>query len=823
VNPAPTLTVWLHLLAVLAIEVALVVGVAGLMSPLTKSVAWRRTTWQVCILSLLALATLELTGAGRAAANWLGRRIHPAYGGVAPAFPAISSGRLTDEFRREVAEQVALNKQREAVEPAGTNSLGTRPRTTLSLSSGPSKRDPTALGPADEYSVPDSVGVLRLGLIWLIGSLLVLGRGCLARFLFALFRRRRRIIADAALQKRVAVLAQCLGIRRRIHLIEAEGLISPVVFGVLRPTLGLPGGFTGRFTVSQQDAMLAHELAHLAAQDPFWYLLADLAVAILWWHPLAWRARALLRDASETAADEASLLVTNGPGALAECLMALGAQLSQQRSLGWMGVHGFRSGLGRRVERLIHLNGRVWCPPGRVRSALAKTFGPGALALSVILGTAWVGPQAFTKGATMKTMKQTWKQSLAAFALLATIQTETAAVPARDGGVVRDTTRSSAPVPDGKLLYEMGKLDEAEARFKEAARANPNDETAFHYLTLIAENRYAQNARGRAAVQTPDTPAVETQVDRREASPSALPYERLMLERYGLIPKGAPLPAASAPSRKERERSPIATKLERIVLDEVKFDGVPLPQVLQFLDEESRKRDPDKQGINFLINPNTTQISSPPAIDPATGQPIPLPPPEPMDMNSVIVRFNLPLRNVRLKDLLDAMVKVADKPIEYSIEEYGVVFSQNPNLPGGSAPKPWAAAQGTEPQLQVRSFKVDTNTFLTGLKRAFGVGVEPKENATADQIRSALREVFSKLGIQMDVPGKTVFYNDLTGIVMARATFEDLEIIKAAIETLGGIPNDQASQGGAAAVHEGVPSTYGELMRRRYGLGPAHQ
>jgi len=171
---------------------------------------------------------------------------------------------------------------------------------------------------------------------------------------------------------------------------------------------------------------------------------------------------------------------------------------------------------------------------------------------------------------------------------------------------------------------------------------------------------------------------------------------------------------------------------------------------------------------------------------------------------------------------------VADKPIEYSVEPYGVVFSLTPNQPGGIGSSYVTAP--TEPQpLQVRTFKVDTNTFLIGLKRAFGAGFEPEANATADQIRSALRDVFSKLGIDMDVPGKTVFYNDLTGIVMARATFEDLEIVKAAVETLGGLPNDQASQGGpggggfgASAGREGATTTAGafdELMRRRYGTG----
>jgi hypothetical protein len=284
---------------------------------------------------------------------------------------------------------------------------------------------------------------------------------------------------------------------------------------------------------------------------------------------------------------------------------------------------------------------------------------------------------------------------------------------------------------------------------------------------------------------------------------------------------------------------------------------------LKLLDEESRKRDPDKLGINFLINPNATEVTTPTAIDPNTGQPIQSPPSEPLDMNSVIVRFNLPLRNVRLKDVLDAVVKVADKPIEYSIEDYGVVFSQSSKQSGGSAFMPAAGAPGLTP-LQVRTFKVDADKLLPGMERAFGIISDPEkirqtiseqekslaelltqftdkhpkvveqreaihalkeslkrklsaQDGKAPETQVALRRLLTQLGINMDVPGKAVFYNDLTGIIMVRATFEDLEIVKAAIETLGGSTGEQTAPQGSAKDGSGP---FAEMMMRRYGLLP---
>src|SRR2546423_1651773 len=63
-------------------------------------------------------------------------------------------------------------------------------------------------------------------------------------------------------------------------------------------------------------------------------------------------------------------------------------------------------------------------------------------------------------------------------------------------------------------------------------------------------------------------------------------------------------------------------KLREIILDEVSFDGLPVTEVLRFVRDESRKHDPEKKGINFLIKPNQMPLqSNPAAVDPAAGLP----------------------------------------------------------------------------------------------------------------------------------------------------------------------------------------------------------
>src|SRR5262249_6650548 len=150
-------------------------------------------------------------------------------------------------------------------------------------------------------------------------------------------------------------------------------------------------GFGEDFTAAEQEAMLAHELGHLAGRDPAWHLLADLVTAALWWHPLAWWARGRLRAASELAADEASVVVANGPEVLAECLVELGGRLAVGRPGAWapMAGNGFRSGLGRRVRRLLDLDVRAWRRPGRARAGLVVVVGAAALVVAALVATAW--------------------------------------------------------------------------------------------------------------------------------------------------------------------------------------------------------------------------------------------------------------------------------------------------------------------------------------------------------------------------------------------------------------------------------------------------
>ena len=91
---------------------------------------------------------------------------------------------------------------------------------------------------------------------------------------------------------------------RRVYLVE-EGLISPCLFGLLRPAIYLtPAALE---TEERTRHVIAHESTHARHLDPLWALLRGVCLTVYWFNPLVWWAAAASRADCELACDEGAL------------------------------------------------------------------------------------------------------------------------------------------------------------------------------------------------------------------------------------------------------------------------------------------------------------------------------------------------------------------------------------------------------------------------------------------------------------------------------------------------------------------------------------
>lgn len=162
--------------------------------------------------------------------------------------------------------------------------------------------------------------------LWLIGCGVLLVRILAAHLRVArLVRRAPGPPAADPLQRQLAAAADLLGVRRRIHLrVSAQNGI-PFACGLWKPAVVLPEA-AQRWPEEKLRAVLLHELAHVKRRDCLTQFLAQVSLALYWFHPLAWLLNRQMRIEREKACDDLVLNAGVRPALYGETLLRVASQ-----------------------------------------------------------------------------------------------------------------------------------------------------------------------------------------------------------------------------------------------------------------------------------------------------------------------------------------------------------------------------------------------------------------------------------------------------------------------------------------------------------------
>jgi len=145
--------------------------------------------------------------------------------------------------------------------------------------------------------------------VWLVGVLarvLLMGAGMLGT---RRLERLARPMDDERVRGRARQAAESLGVRRSIRLLAVSHDAMPVTWGVRTPRVVLPE-VARAWSDERLDAVLTHELSHVVRNDALSHLVARVATAVWWWHPLVWVAARSAQLDRERACDD--LVLTTG-------------------------------------------------------------------------------------------------------------------------------------------------------------------------------------------------------------------------------------------------------------------------------------------------------------------------------------------------------------------------------------------------------------------------------------------------------------------------------------------------------------------------------
>jgi beta-lactamase regulating signal transducer with metallopeptidase domain/tetratricopeptide (TPR) repeat protein len=157
---------------------------------------------------------------------------------------------------------------------------------------------------------------------WLLGTLAVGARLAVGWLRLRRITRTAETVRDAEWIEERDAAALRLAVGRAVELKESASVPAAMTAGLLRPLL-LIGRAARQWAVERRRVVFLHELAHVKRLDWVSVLVAELAVALYWFHPLAWWLSRRVRRDAERASDDLVLASGIKPSVYAGHLLGI--------------------------------------------------------------------------------------------------------------------------------------------------------------------------------------------------------------------------------------------------------------------------------------------------------------------------------------------------------------------------------------------------------------------------------------------------------------------------------------------------------------------
>jgi bla regulator protein blaR1 len=108
-------------------------------------------------------------------------------------------------------------------------------------------------------------------------------------------------------QSRMNLYKNRLRINKAVELSESALVAVPMVVGWLKPLILIPVGTVNKMSVPQVEAILAHELAHIAGRDYVLNIIQTLVEILFYYHPAVWWISANIRAERENRCDDIAI------------------------------------------------------------------------------------------------------------------------------------------------------------------------------------------------------------------------------------------------------------------------------------------------------------------------------------------------------------------------------------------------------------------------------------------------------------------------------------------------------------------------------------
>jgi hypothetical protein len=194
-----------------------------------------------------------------------------------------------------------------------------------------------------------------------------------------LLKSRAMVLVEPEWLTALARAQRRMGFKHGTALLTSDDLPSPISWGVVRPVILLNS--EAARSHEQAEAIITHELAHVARLDWAKLMVSRIAVALFWFNPLVWLLAREAHQLREEAADDTVLAANIEDTDYAKLLVGVARHECRGLLIGAHGVAPSRNSLARRIKRV--LDTATARAPGGWRWASAAGFFAAGMAVPV--------------------------------------------------------------------------------------------------------------------------------------------------------------------------------------------------------------------------------------------------------------------------------------------------------------------------------------------------------------------------------------------------------------------------------------------------------
>lgn len=188
--------------------------------------------------------------------------------------------------------------------------------------------------------------------IWLVGMGFFLLR-LIGGFAYVSYLKNNRIKAVTDYwQKKADRLREKIPVRKSIAIFESALVKMPMTIGYLKPVILIPIGLISHLSLEQTEAILAHELAHIARKDYLFNILQSVMEVLFYFNPAVWLISAHIRLERENCCDDIAIHVCGSSLNYVKALVSV-EEVSQKLPHLAMAFSNNKNHLIMRVQRIL--------------------------------------------------------------------------------------------------------------------------------------------------------------------------------------------------------------------------------------------------------------------------------------------------------------------------------------------------------------------------------------------------------------------------------------------------------------------------------------